>query len=97
MISQFSLVSPANNLDLNNELHTMVLVLLGKFEKLVAKPKCKSKVWKPFGFPANAHSDHGEKEDCTSIVQGDHSILGQHIPSNLPTRVSPLAGTCGAK
>ena len=35
------------------------------FEKLIVKPKCKSKVWKHFGFPADAH---GEILDKKKIV-----------------------------
>ena len=43
----------------------------------LAKPKCKSKVWKHFGFPANAHGEiMDKKKDQMSIVQGNHSILG---------------------
>ena len=34
----------------------------GDFEKLVAKPKCKSKVWKHFGFPADAHGEIMDKK-----------------------------------
>ena len=69
----------------------------GKFKKLVAKQKCKSKVWKHFGFPAIAHGEITViNKTVMSIVQGNHSILGQHIQSNLPPTVSPLTGTCGA-
>ena len=47
-------------------------------------------------FPSRrSRRDHGQEEDRMSIVQGDHSILGEHIQSNLPPTVSPLTETSG--
>ena len=45
----------------------------GKFEKLIAKPKCKSKVWKHFVFQANAPSEIMDKKRivcqlCKAII-----------------------------
>ena len=57
----------------------------GEFEKLIAKPKCKSKVWKHFVFPANAHSEiMGKKivcQLCKAIIaySGNTSNLTYHL------------------
>ena len=58
----------------------------GKFEKLIAKPKCKSKVWKQFVFPANAHSEIMDKKKvvcrlCKAIIaySGSTSNLTYHL------------------
>ena len=41
----------------------------GDFEKLVAKPKCKSKVWKHFGLPADAHSEIMDKKIVSRLCK----------------------------
>ena len=58
----------------------------GDFEKLVAKPKCKSKVWKHFGFPADAHGEVMDKKKivcrlCKAIIAylGNTSNLTYHL------------------
>ena len=58
----------------------------GKFEKLVAKLKCKSKVWKHFGFPADAHGETMDKKKivcslCKAIIAylGNTSNLTYHL------------------
>ena len=58
----------------------------GEFEKLIAKPKCKSKMWKRFVFPANAHSEIMDKKKivcrlCKAIIAylGNTSNLTYHL------------------
>ena len=57
----------------------------GKFEKLVAKPKSKTKVWKHFGFPADAHGEIMDKKIicqlCKAIIAylGNTSNLTYHL------------------
>ena len=58
----------------------------GDFEKLVAKPKCKSKVWKHFGFPADAHGEIMDKKKivcrlckATIAYSGNTSNLTYHL------------------
>ena len=58
----------------------------GEFEKLIAKPKCKNKVWKHFVFPANAHSEIMDKKKiicrlCKAIIaySGNTSDLAYHL------------------